>query len=82
MRLLTTIAISLFLSFQLIAQDKFNSHDFIEGNIPSYKPAFNNSYPTWGKMLYDENPNVLEIQKKYAEWKKKSSTKKTFKEDK
>ena len=74
MRLLTTIIYCLFFSFQLTAQDKFNSHDFIEGNIPSYKPSFDNSYPAWGKMLYDENPNLLEIQKEYNEWKKNPST--------
>lgn len=74
MRLLTTIIYCLFFSLQLTAQDKFNSHDFIKGNIPSYKPSFDNSYPAWGKMLYDENPNFLEIQKKYNEWKKNPST--------
>lgn len=69
---LQIISICFLLSLQIFGQEKFVSHDFIEGNIPSYKPAFNDNYPKWAKMLYSENPNFFEIQNDYKRWKKYS----------
>ena len=66
---LIILLLSLTFSCQLMAQEKFVTHDFIKGNIPSYKPAFNDSYPEWAKMLYQEKANFFEIQKNYMHWK-------------
>ena len=33
------------------AQNKFLAHDFVDGNIPIYKPAFQEDFPNWAKML-------------------------------
>lgn len=52
----------IFLSIKLIAQDKFVAHDYINGNIPSYKPTFQESFPKWAKLLYENDTNFYVIE--------------------
>ena len=68
----------IFLSNNLIAQDKFVAHDYINGNIPSYKPTFQESFPKWAKLLYENDANFFDIQQNYSLWKLDNS-KKEFK---
>ena len=68
----------IFLSINLIAQDKFVAHDYINGNIPSYKPTFQESFPKWAKLLYENEANFYDIQQSYKLWKLDNS-KKEFK---
>lgn len=70
--------ILIFLSINLIAQDKFVAHDYINGNIPSYKPTFQESFPKWAKLLYENEANFYDIQQSYNHWKLDNS-KKEFK---
>ena len=63
------------LSIHLFGQEKFNSHDFLEGNIPSYKPAYNETFPYWAKMLYNENLNFNDIKHEYNKWKSLNTNK-------
>lgn len=62
--------ILLFLSFffQSFGQEKFYSHDYVPGNILSYKPAYQDDFPQWAKMLYQENPNFHVISELYDKW--------------
>ena len=53
----------IFLSIKLIAQDKFVAHDNINGNIPSYKPTFQESFPKWAKLLYENEANFMTYNK-------------------
>lgn len=59
----------LFITFSIIGQNKFVSHDYISGNIPSYKPNYQENYPKWAKMLYSENINYSELIEDYEQWK-------------
>ena len=43
--------ILIFFSIDLIAQGKFVAHDYINGNIPSYKPTFQESFQN-GQSYY------------------------------
>ncbi len=58
------------LSHQVFGQHKFLPHDFVPGNIPSYKPSYNENFPSWAKQLYQENINFYDLQKEYENWKK------------
>ena len=52
----------IFLSLNLTAQDKFVAHDYINGNIPSYKPTFQESFPKW--LLQKVKNKKLNLKKK------------------
>lgn len=43
------------------AQTPYTPYDDIPGVIKSYKPAYNNSYPSWALMLYQYPVNYFEI---------------------
>ncbi|MEA3477408.1 MAG: discoidin domain-containing protein [Bacteroidota bacterium] len=47
------------------AQAIFTPYDYFPGLIRDYKPAFDKSYPEWGKMLYEYPVNYEEITAKY-----------------
>ena len=57
-------------NFYVSGQGTLNSHDLVKGNIPAYKPAFNENFPNWAKQLYQEEVNFHKIKKDYEEWKK------------
>ena len=57
-------------NFYVLGQETLKSHDFVKGNIPAYKPTFNENFPNWAKQLYQEEVNFHEIKKDYEEWKK------------
>lgn len=63
------ISFLLFTSLSTFGQQKFTTHDYIPGNILNYKPAYQDNYPTWAKMLYQEDINYYEIEKAYSNWK-------------
>lgn len=48
------------------AQQKFTPYDDLPGIIKSYKPAFNNNYPAWAKMLYDDSVNFFDVEEAWA----------------
>ncbi|MGK0365037.1 MAG: hypothetical protein ACI85O_002099 [Saprospiraceae bacterium] len=63
------ISFLLFTSLSIFGQQKFTAHDYIPGNMPNYKPAYQEDYPSWAKMLYQEAINYIEIEKAYGKWK-------------
>ena len=60
----------LFISFGLSinAQDIYTKYDDIPGNNKSYKPAYQDEYPDWAKMLYQDEVNYYEVSKLFKEW--------------
>jgi photosystem II stability/assembly factor-like uncharacterized protein len=62
------ISLLLFTTFQIFGQQQFVSQDYIPGNIPSYKPAYQEDYPKWAKKLYQENINYHEVEEAYDKW--------------
>ncbi len=53
----------------LFGQEKYYAHDYLPGVVPSYKPAYQDDYPDWAKMLYQEDLNYYQIEEAYLEWK-------------
>ena len=56
------------LFFQIIpleAQSQYTPYDELPGIIKSYKPAYQDSYPEWAKMLYQYPVNYFEIKDKF-----------------
>lgn len=53
----------------LLGQQQFHDYDYLPGNIPSYKPAYQADYPTWAQMLYAEDINFLAVEESYQAWK-------------
>lgn len=69
------LALYILASIHLFGQEKYNSHDFIDGNIPSYKPTYNETFPDWAKMLYNENLNFNDVRQEYNKWKSLNTNK-------
>jgi len=67
--------IFLFLLFVLTAnsQNQYTIYDDLPGINKSYKPAYNNDYPEWAKMLYSDNINFNEIEKQFTQWESEDS---------
>jgi photosystem II stability/assembly factor-like uncharacterized protein len=61
-------SILFFSIFQLFGQQNFVSHDFIPGNIPNYKPGFQEDFPDWAKLLYQESINYFEVEAAFEKW--------------
>jgi len=57
-----------FFSLSLNAQKMFTPYDYFPGIIREYKPAFQENYPEWGKMLYKYPVNFNEITNKYRKY--------------
>lgn len=55
-------------------QNKYATHDHIPGNIPDYKPAYQENYPDWAKMLYQEEINFNTIEKAFQKWEQQENT--------
>jgi photosystem II stability/assembly factor-like uncharacterized protein len=66
-RRLITFAI-LTVSTVAIGQSQFTKYDDIPGNIKSYKPAFQNDFPNWAKMLYSSGINYNTIKSEFDIW--------------
>ena len=64
----------LILSNIAIGQSKYTPYDEIPGNIKSYKPAYQNDFPTWAKMLYSDDINFNEVKSAYDNWEIKNTT--------
>lgn len=60
-------------TFLVFGQSRFQEHDIFPANSPNYKPAYQEDFPAWAKMMYEENPNYLEIVDDYSQWKKLDS---------
>lgn len=58
----------LFIAIPFFGQQKFVPHDYIPGNLPSYKPAYQDNYPDWAKMMYQENINYYELEEAFEKW--------------
>ncbi|MCK5774816.1 MAG: discoidin domain-containing protein [Bacteroidales bacterium] len=61
LRLVITTLISVMFTITAVAQNHYTPYDDAPKNIKSYKPAFQDSYPEWAKMLYDYPVNFNEI---------------------
>ena len=77
MRITFFALLTMFLSCSLTAQQRLFPHDNIPGNIPTYKPAYQDEYPEWAKMLYQEGINYHNITQSYAYWKSTTPSSKT-----
>ena len=51
-----------------IAQNHYTPYDDIPGIIKSYKPAYNDDFPHWAKMLYQYPINYYEITRDFEEY--------------
>lgn len=56
------------ISFQTKAQQKFTPYDDLPGIHKSYKPAFDENFPDWAKMLYQYPVNFNELSTKFQEY--------------
>ncbi|NPD44625.1 MULTISPECIES: discoidin domain-containing protein [unclassified Lentimicrobium] len=56
------------ISFNLKAQDHYTIYDDYPGMIKTYKPAYQDEYPEWAKMLYQEPVNYNEVLKAYSDY--------------
>lgn len=52
----------------IYAQKEYTKYDDIPGNNKSYKPAYQNDYPAWAKMLYEDELNFDQITQSFNEW--------------
>lgn len=59
----------LLISTFIFGQQKFVPHDFAPSNMPNYKPAYQDNFPDWAKMLYQENINYFHLEEAYLQWK-------------
>ncbi len=51
-----------------MGQSQYTRYDDIPGNLKSYKPAYQDDYPNWAKMLYSDNINFNTVKAGYDEW--------------
>lgn len=65
------------ISFNLRAQEQYTIYDEFPGMIKSYKPAYQDEYPEWAKMLYQEPVNYIEVLKAYSAWLEDSKVEKS-----
>jgi photosystem II stability/assembly factor-like uncharacterized protein len=66
--LITLIALFGTLNNTGISAQEYTPYDDLPGIIKSYKPAFDNSYPAWGKMLYRYPVNYDTISRRFNEY--------------
>ena len=59
------VIIGLFFYAFTNAQQQYTPYDDLPGMIKSYKPAYQNSYPRWGKMLYQYPVNYNAVIKAF-----------------
>jgi photosystem II stability/assembly factor-like uncharacterized protein len=64
-KLSSAIVLFLLLSFTAFSQQQYTPYDELPGIDKIYKPAFDNSYTGWKKMLYQYPVNFFEIEKDY-----------------
>jgi photosystem II stability/assembly factor-like uncharacterized protein len=76
MRILVSL-FTMLMCFSSFAQERWFPHDNIPGNIPNYKPAYQDDYPEWAQMLYQQKANYYTIISSYEHWKRNNETAKT-----
>ena len=59
------------------AQYQYTIYDDLPGMIKSYKPSYQDSFPDWAKMLYQEPINYFEVEESFKEWSKDNKVEKT-----
>ncbi len=59
------LALLYFLSLSLFSQNQITPYDEIPGIIQCDKPAYNDDYPDWAKMLYKYPINFNDIENKF-----------------
>ena len=52
----------------IYAQNKFTPYDDIPGVIKTYKPAFQDNFADWAKMLYQYPVNFFEITQQFENY--------------
>ncbi len=65
----------LFLLFGFIinAQSIYTIYDDVPGNNKSCKPAYQDDYPEWAKMLYSDDIDFQEIETLFTAWEEKNT---------
>jgi len=56
------------------AQQSYTIYDDAPGNIKSYKPAYQEDYPDWAKMLYSDQINFKEMEERFQQWESEKSS--------
>lgn len=64
--------IFIFVFFTANGQKHYSKFDNSPGNIKSYKPAYQDDYPIWAKMLYNTDINYNSVLNKYKKWNRKN----------
>ena len=67
-RYLAIIVLSVMFNMAANAQQRFSKFDELPGIVKSYKPAYDESYPDWAKMLYQPDVNADRVEKAYLSW--------------
>ena len=62
------IFVFIIISGLAIGQTQYTQYDDIPGNLKSYKPAYQDDYPDWAKMLYSNEINYNTLKSKYDKW--------------
>jgi photosystem II stability/assembly factor-like uncharacterized protein len=65
LRTIASIVLTLIVITVSAQQSFFTPYDDMPGMIKSYKPAFDSSFPKWGKMLYEYPVNYFEVIKAF-----------------
>jgi photosystem II stability/assembly factor-like uncharacterized protein len=56
--------------FRISGQEAFTPYDYLPGVIRSYKPAYDENFPSWAKMLYRDQINFNEITNEFDDYMK------------
>ncbi len=65
-------SIAIIYSDNIISQHRFTPYDELPDINKSYKPAYNNNYPEWAKMLYNYPVNFNEINASFEKYMKEN----------
>ncbi len=68
--LIAIICFNLVLFFQAFPQERFTPYDALPGIIRSYKPAYSEDLPEWGKMLYQSAINYHRLTSEFETYRK------------
>ena len=60
--------IFMFIVSFILGQSQYTKYDDIPGNLKSYKPAFQEDYPEWAKMLFSDDLNFHSVKSAYEKW--------------
>ncbi|SFF11840.1 discoidin domain-containing protein [Sunxiuqinia elliptica] len=70
LKLILIIESILLVNISTFAQTAYTPYDELPGITKSYKPAYDDSYPEWAKMLYRYPINYYELNRAYNDYKR------------